>query len=130
MFVCYSRTIHTLTSKCPCLYHRRAFAFEGHFPSWHLPSNCPCLCDLSTCLCHRRAFAFKVILPLPSKCLFAFAIQRPLPSNGLCLRMAFSFKRTLYIRIKLQSTPSFNCARSSDLDSVVMQHPPTQPYQD
>jgi hypothetical protein len=60
-------------------------------------------------ICHRRAFGFQAPLTLSSKGLFVYANASHNASN-------YSIALT--------------AATCSDLDSLLMQHPPTQPYQD
>jgi hypothetical protein len=80
-------------------------------------------------LCHRTAFGFKVSLSLPSKGLChprAFAIKVPLPlaSKGLFLEANSPHIMCIKLHRCNILLPTY-C-----IESLVMQHPPTQPYQD
>ena len=105
MFACFSRTIHTLPSDGLCL--RNAFAFIFIRP---LPSNGLCL---------RRSFALAIDGSLPSKCPCNCHRRCPLPFPSKSPRMVFSLK---------PNAPQ-TAATSSVIDSLVLQHLPTQPCQ-
>ena len=90
-------------------------------------------------VCHPwgvfRRGAFTIKRPLPSKDLYhrcAIAIQGHLSSNGLWLQSAFAFEVSFSSCERSTCNASnysitLSAATSSDLDSLLMQHPPTQP---
>jgi hypothetical protein len=59
----------------------------------------------------------------------AFAMEGPFASKRPCLRSVFSFMRTSTYNASSYSI-ALSVATFSDQDFLVMQHPPTQPYQD
>ena len=113
------------------LWHQMAFAIEGPFAiEGHL---------VLRALCRRRPFAiegpfpwkslffaFKGSLTLASKDL-SLLMRLPLPSKGVCHDGAFAVEWPLSSKgLWLQSALAF----AFEVSSMVMQHPPTQPYQD
>ena len=124
---------------------RTTFAFELVLISFFfvscLPSNSLCLRKAfafafeETLLCLRRAFAFPIegVLPFKDHCqclrrAISFAFEGPLPSKYPCLYHRRAFRNSTYNASNYSI--ALTVATSPVLDSLVMQHPPTKPYQD